>query len=149
MKKGSISKYKVLAALKEDINQGWVWVQDESVKLQPRSIVKITNKENRKSIFCECLVIDNNFTKSYNNQPRVHINDEPTIIMNEWYRSKLGGIKTQGVHNLCIESENNLFGHFRANFGHPQTIVRMSMWLGTIGVILGVIGLFLGITGKN
>lgn len=135
-----LKSYQVLAALKEDINQGWVWMQDESLKLQPRSIVKITNRENKKSIFCECLIIDKNFKNSYNGGRRVHIKAGSTLIMNEWYHSKLGKIETKKYHNLCIEPRNDVFGKYLANINHPQVIVRMAVWLGTIGVLLGIVG---------
>jgi len=64
----------VLTAMHADMNEGWVWLTESG--FVPRSIIKITNKANNKSVFCERLEIDDNFTKEYNQRPRVHI--DPT-----------------------------------------------------------------------
>ncbi len=55
--------YKVYAALKDDINSGWVWVG--GFDGTQRSIIKIKNEENGKSVYCEFLKIDENFKKQY------------------------------------------------------------------------------------
>ncbi len=44
---------KLFAALREDTQQGWIWLQDSN--LRARSIVKITNPANGKAIYCEAL----------------------------------------------------------------------------------------------
>ena len=43
-------------ALREDVQHGWVWLDDSSLRM--RSIIKIKNTENGKSIYCEALQID-------------------------------------------------------------------------------------------
>lgn len=53
--------YKIYAALMDDINSGWVWVGGFSG--EQRSIVKLKNKSNDRSVFCEALRIDKNFLK--------------------------------------------------------------------------------------
>ena len=40
-------EYRVLAALRDELNQGWVWVTNSG--LESRSVVKITNLKNEKS----------------------------------------------------------------------------------------------------
>jgi hypothetical protein len=44
---------KLFAALREDTQQGWVWLQDAS--LPARSVVKIKNPANGKVAYCESL----------------------------------------------------------------------------------------------
>lgn len=45
--------FTIFATLKEYAHEGWVCLHDPS--LQSREIVKITNPENGKSVFCEAL----------------------------------------------------------------------------------------------
>jgi len=132
-------EYNVLASLRDELNQGWVWVTNSG--LESRSVVKITNSRNNRSIFCECLEIEDNYIFAYNNPPRISINkDEPTITINSWYRKKLGGIETKTIHELEIRSANGWYGRLRANIGHPQVVVRMAVWLSLISLGLGVLG---------
>jgi hypothetical protein len=49
----------LFAALHEDSQQGWVWLQDSS--FPARSIIKITNQLNKKAVYCEALQFENNF----------------------------------------------------------------------------------------
>ncbi len=136
-------EYKVLASFRDELNQGWVWANQ--INLEPRSIVKIINLKNKKVIYCECLEIDNNYVSAYNHKPRAHINEnEKTITMNQWYRKRLGGIKTKHTYDLEIWEANGWYGSFRANIGHPQIIVRMATWLAIISVCLGVLSICMG-----
>lgn len=127
----------------KDMNQGSVWLTESG--FVPRSIVKITSKANNKSVYCERLEIDENFTKEYNQRPRVSIYPgEETAVINAWYRKRLGSIATKTSHDLQIVEANGWWGKFRANTGHPQVVVRLATWLAVISVALGVIGVGLG-----
>ena len=136
--------YKVLASTRLDMNKGWVWVTD---KVYPqRSVIQIKNNKNGQSIYCECLEIDKNFKKEYNQSPRIHIQDnQDTIIINAWYRERLGDIETKKIHDLKIKKVNNWWGKFRANIGHPQIIVRLATWLAIISIGLGLFSVILTI----
>ena len=70
--------YKILASLFEDMNEGWVWVSD--LDIPQRSIIKVTNKANKKSAYCEYLKIDENYTTRYNDSPRIFIDPSQKII---------------------------------------------------------------------
>ncbi|MDP2760949.1 MAG: hypothetical protein Q8O64_11200 [Sideroxyarcus sp.] len=134
---------KLFAALREDTQQGWVWLQDSS--LPARSIVKITNPANGNVVYCEVLQIDNNFLSAYNQSPRINIDNPNTaLVINGWYRASLGNLSTQSDVSLKIKSSNCWWGKFMACIGHPQVIVRVAAWLGAIGLILGIVGLVLG-----
>jgi hypothetical protein len=135
---------KLFAVQRDDVHQGWVWLQDAT--LPARSIVKITNPANGKSVYCEALQIDDNFLAKYNQPPRCFITEpKSALVMAEWFRARLGGIATQADVPLCIKAANNIWDHFRFCTGHPQVVVRLATWLGGIGLLLGVIGLLLGV----
>jgi hypothetical protein len=137
-------KYKVLAALYDELNQGWVWVTNSG--LESRAVVKITNKKNNKAVYCECLEIEDNYMSKYNNLPREHINKkEATIIINAWYRGRLGGLKTQTNHELEIRAANGWWGKLRACCQHPQVVVRIATRLAILSIILAVISIFLSL----
>jgi len=134
-------KYKVQAALREDLNEGWVWGPD--LKFEQRPIVKITNLVNKKTVYCEYLKIEDNYIENYNShKSTVKIKKGTKVItMNEWYRSKLGIPKTQERYDLEIQTENDWYRTIRASLQHPQVIVSIAMWLAIISVIWGFIGL--------
>lgn len=139
-------EYKVLAAMRDDLNQGWVWVTKPG--LDPRSVVKITNKNNGKSVYCESLEIDDNYLSTYNKAPRETIDHKvPTMTINSWYRRKLGGIATKANHELEVKSANGWYGKIRANLQHPQVVIRMGTWLAFISVLLGLLSLGLAVFG--
>jgi hypothetical protein len=135
---------KLFAALREDTQQGWVWLQDAS--LPARSVVKITNPENGKTVYCEALQIENNFLSAYNQSPRISITEpEASLVISGWYRAGLGDLSTQADVPLKIKPSNCWWGKFKACTDHPQIIVRVAVWLGAIGLILGIVGLVLGV----
>ena len=131
--------YTVYAALREDINTGWIWITNPAVA--SRSVVRVLNRENGKTVLCEALAIDANFLEIYNQSPRLSIPvGTNAVVLNDWYRKKLGSIPTQSSADLIISVEDNLCGRIRACTNHPQIVVRLATWLGVIGVILGVVG---------
>lgn len=134
---------RIFASLREDTQQGWVWLQDPS--FPPRSIVRIENRSNRKVVYCEALQIDDNFLAAYNQSPRFTIKaPQESLVIGGWYRALLGGVSTQSDTPLCIKSCNTCWGKFNACIYHPQTVVRVAAWLGLISVILGSLGVVLG-----
>lgn len=135
---------KIYAALREDAQQGWVWLQNSN--LPARSIIKITSPNNCKSIYCEALQIDENFLDYYNSNPKtIEIKDpQNALVISGWYRAALGDIPTKSEVNLCIRPCNCLWGKFKACTNHPQVVIRVAAWLGAIGLFLGLIGIVLG-----
>lgn len=135
--------YKIFAARLEDVHQGWVWLQSHT--LPPRSVVKITNTTNGKSVYVEALQIDDNFEKEYSREGsgRLKIEDAASsLVLSDWYRGGLGGLATKGAEApLLVRPANSLWGRLRACTGHPQIAVRLATWLGVIGVALGLISL--------
>ena len=134
---------KIFAALREDTQQGWVWLQDAN--LRPRSIVRIENLDNRMVVYCEALQIDKNFLSAYNKSPRLTITSpREALVINEWHRSALGCISTQSDVNLNVQPCNSWWGKFKACTDHPQAAIRVAAWLGLISVALGILGVILG-----
>lgn len=134
---------KLFAALREDTQQGWVWLQDPS--LPARSVVKIKSSDNGKTVYCESLQIDANFLSAYNKSPRITIsNPQDALVISGWYRAALGGLPTQSDVSLEIKPCNSWWGKFKACIHHPQTVVRVAAWLGLISVALGLLGAALG-----
>lgn len=136
--------FKVFASTVEEAQQGWVWL--ESSSLPPRSIVKLTNTALGKSVYCEALQIDENFISHYNKPHRINITSPASsIVMNGWYRSKLGNLAKQSIAQITVKPANDHWGRFMACTHHPQVVVRVAAWLGLISVTLGVIGVLLGV----
>ena len=134
----------MLASLRDELNQGWVWVTNAG--FDSRSVVKITNKGAKKTIYCECLEIDDNYTFAYNNPPRENIDkNKATITISAWYRKRLGGIDTKTNQELEIRVANGWLGKLLANLQHPQVVVRMATWLAIISVGLGALGVCLSL----
>lgn len=134
---------RVFASLHSDAQQGWVWLDQPD--LEPRSIVRIRNRASGESVFCEALQIDTNFLKTYNQAPRCSICDtRSAIVMNSWYRAKLGQLRTRSEADLHVEPAPHWLSKFKACTHHPQVIVRVAAWLGLISVLLGFIGVVLG-----
>lgn len=136
--------YLILAALYEELNQGWIWITNLDYK--PRSIVRIKSTKSKKKIYCECLQIDDNYINIYNKPSRKEIeNNIPTITMNEWYRKRLGITNTKYYYDLEIKPSNCLWGKLCANLQHPQIVVRMATVLALCSVGLGILSLILGL----
>lgn len=131
--------YKVLASMHTEMNEGWVWVSNENFR--PRSVIKIKHKNNKKSVYCEHLKIDDNFINIYNASIKEKINRiERTIVISQWYRGKLD-IDTKGRYDLQITPANCLWGRFRACTDHPQLVVRLSINLAILSVVLGILSI--------
>lgn len=134
-------KLTVFASLAEDINNGWVWFP-ESITPN-RVVVKVRNLGNGRSVYCEALPIGTNFILRYNRSDNtIGIkSSDSCIVLNEWYREKLGIQSTQSEHDFEITSADNPYGQFKASLSHPQIVVRLAMQLAFVGLVLGIIGL--------
>jgi hypothetical protein len=134
-------KYMIHAALRDDISEGWVWIDG----LPSRTIVRIINEENGKSVYCEALAIDDNFLRSYNCAGRVTIDKiAKTLVLSEWYRRTLGNVETQRQYDLSVSIRDNMCGQLLASLDHPQIVVRLAMRLAILSVSLGIVGVLLG-----
>ncbi|MFQ2665446.1 hypothetical protein ACK3ZL_20365 [Aeromonas caviae] len=138
--------YYVLASLAEDINSGWCWIKGSDVL--NRSLVEIKNKTNGKSIICEALSIDSNFENKYRDSISSKMNKKlldksNVVLMNAWYREKLGIDETQRNYDLQVSFVTKwcVGKQIKACTMHPQVAVRLSTWLGLVGIFVGTVSL--------
>ena len=90
----SVKTYLIYASLWDDKSEGNAWLKN---CLPRRCVIRVENHINKKVIYCVGLLIENNFLKRYNSSELTKKIDidacrskgEP-IVMNAWYRSKLG-----------------------------------------------------------
>jgi len=147
-----MKNYIIRAALHEEANEGWMWMDE----LPSRTLVKVTNRGNNRSVICQVRKFDENFLKKYNDRPTICIPIEskkrkPTIVMGQWYRDALGGFDTTDEDNnsrqAYLDVKNVLWislpwATLRAAAGHhPDTVVRLGTRLGVLGAYLGMLGL--------
>jgi hypothetical protein len=134
--------YKVYASLKNDTNEGRVWLNHSAIS--GRSVVGIRNNKNRKTIYCEALLIDENYVKDYNSgNTRKICNSEPIITINHWYRDRLGIEETNRDYDLTILPGSHILGHFLSCLKHPQIVARVATWMSIFSLLLGIIGFIL------
>lgn len=116
--------YRIVAALREDNNQGWIWAS--GLDLKRRSVARIENTAKRKAVYCEVRDID----EAYRNYYRECFHDTPidkgtpAAALSHWYRQKLGILSAGEDHALTISVENNLLGFVRSVLDHPQVLVK-------------------------
>lgn len=142
-----MTTYVVRAALHEEANAGWVWLEH----FPSRSLVKIKNGKTDQSVVCEVRRIDKNFLEKYNKAPRINIessNHHQSVAMSQWYRDALGIPTTTDANNktgtvdLSIEKcRFPVWADIRAACSHPDIVVRLGTRLGILGGVLGVVGL--------
>jgi hypothetical protein len=146
-----MTKYIIRAAMRDEANEGWVWMDGHP----SRTIVRITRDALKRSVICQTRQFDKNFLKSYNDkaserQPLVLGHD--TIVMSSWYRDALGGFETTdrddttGRVELNVESYNRWlpWAQLRAASHHPDMAVRLGTRLGALGLWLGLLSVALG-----
>lgn len=136
--------FKIYASLYEDITAGWVWIgKRECIQ---RAVIKIKNKTAGKSIYCEALEIDGNFINKYREKTGKLIDSqERALIINEWYRKRLGNLEPQKEYDLEIKYRIKLFGKIKAIMEHPQEAIRIASWLAFLSIVIGVLGLAMGL----
>ena len=142
----SVNNYITRVALAEDINNPFVWFSE--LPCNSREIVKITNKNTSKSIWCEVVKASGNFIERYNRNPRTNEikEDIPFIVLNEWYREKLGLNKNETANiEIKVSKMPLFFRQIQASYIHPDNTVRLAVDLAFVSVALGAIGLLLGI----
>jgi hypothetical protein len=152
----SSKKFYIQAALHDESSSGWIWASQPG--LLARSLVKITNKRNNKSIICEYREIDQYFAKTYNQASDEKgaeglQSDKKPIVISLWYRHALGIGSERIYEELSIDPVSSILSTIRAGSQHPDQMVRLATGLGMVGVWLGLdsiafslLSLFHGIT---
>lgn len=150
----------IRAALSEEANDGWVWVQMPGRSFAPRAVVRIDRRvqDRRFRIFVEARTIDDNFRKHYNKGSRriAVVEQRDTLVMAEWYRDALRIPRTTAPDDVTdtaglsvVTTRMFVWPSLRAACHHPALSVRLGTRLGIVGVCLGVVGLWLGLLGTD
>jgi hypothetical protein len=142
-------QYRILVSLTDDMDKSVAWVQNSDIV--ERCIGSIRNATSRRRVWLELRAVDANYRKNYGDRPvtvAIRVN-EPTLVLNEWYRRRLG-VDTNGQHDLDIKEFTGnlvmrLLRGFQIGFGHPDSNVRCATQAALIGLFLGGLGLVLGI----
>jgi hypothetical protein len=133
----------VHVAMHDETNEGWVWTRD----FNSRSIVRILNPANNKSVYCQVRKIDPNFCYQYNKKPRKFISEQNVLVISQWYRDALGitdeqrnagSVALRIVLMSCFPFL--LWASVRAAAHHPDITVRLGTRLGILGGWLGLVG---------
>lgn len=149
-------KIRVYKALFEERNGGFVWLR--SGQLNARSVVRITNQCNGRSLYCDALIVDNNMISRYNTasgkRRKISSNeDDDVIVIGYWYRDKLG-LDENAIRDLnfraCLRIEriDCWLYNICACLHHPDLNVRIATILGLVGVALGIMGVAIPIIPK-
>jgi hypothetical protein len=73
--------------------------------------VKITNVDEGVFVYCEAIPIGANFERRYNEANTIALeNVETSMVINEWYRTKLKVPMTQANVNLTFELAETAWG---------------------------------------
>jgi len=163
--------YKLLAALHEDTDKGWVWVLlDESEGFRSRSTVRISNGSY--SVNVEHRNFDENFVRQYDSSDdttsmffgitekdharqkdiarnavshRAHVDlnqVRDVMVISGWYRRALGDLKAGARYKLKISRPRfSLWADLRAACQHPEPGVRISTRIAILGAWLGAAAL--------
>jgi hypothetical protein len=147
------SAYLVRAAIAEDINAPYLWINP--LRYKSRDIVKVVNKESSKAVWCEVIKASDNFIERYNSNPRTKniSKDTPFLVANQWYRDRLGiskntwttiELRTPYLLSYFPSIVKTGILQLLASKSHPDYASRLAFSLALVSIVLGLIGLFLG-----
>lgn len=140
---------KIFAAMYEGLDSGHIWVPvgtiDNNGSLS-RRIAKVCFGE--KSIHFDVLEFDSGYRKRYcesgSGRLLISIETENIVVINDWYRRKLGigkNYKDSKIEvALDIRPNAAYFSGILACFDHPRVIAWIATWIGLLGATLGLIG---------
>jgi len=148
-----MNDYRVHHAHSDDMNEGWIWVKDESLietVRGRRSIAKVEYGD--RHIYCEIMYADQADIERFddyltNANVRNETSTQNLIFVNTWYSTLLGMPKLPGSLRVRIRPSHSLYAYCVSCFQHPQVVVVLGMVLGFIGAGLGVVGVGLGFIG--
>jgi hypothetical protein len=138
-----MDNFLILAALASEMKEGWVWLPLSAN--WSTDLVRITYHD--RSVICERRVVDANFRRLYEQTTRMSLSAvENFIVMNAWYRQRLGINDTQISLPLEIKEENGFWAsHVSVFREHPQAVVRTNILVAMVSIGLGILGLVLGL----
>src|SRR5262245_51502938 len=130
-------RFHIRAALHEESTNGWVWCHKQA-NIRPRTLVKIENLRNGRSVICEHREIDDYFLDTYNSRKANSVAplqlDGNPIVMSFWYRSALEIPAIGGYEDLKLSPAPKYLGALRAGAEHADPAVRLGTRLGMLGL---------------
>lgn len=128
-------EYKIYASLFSESRTGRAWNKEKFSS----NLIKITSNENNKSIIVSNRKIDTNFERKYNKDGRIHL-IESALVIDEFYRNKLGIVSTQEFKMLTIKPVGKwqIWHNLRYLYEHPDDVVRITFWLAMISIGLSI-----------
>lgn len=137
-------QYFIRATLSGESLEPWVWVNDNSIN----GFIRIENLNNGKTIRTYKRTIDRNFIKVYNEIRAInHLqfnSNEFSLIINEYYRNKLG-LETNQYANLLVKNEKWYNKIIQVHWGHPHPTVQYTNRVTIISFAAGILGIGLAI----
>jgi len=136
------TQYLIKASTIEDSMENWFWTNMDSIS----GTVKIINPLNKKSVIVFKRSIDENFINFYDSKKTIKIKDSkrPLIIINEYYRFKLG-IEKNKEYELEIKNASCFNKIFNSNWEHPNPTISLSYKIGLISFLLSITSIILGL----
>jgi len=145
-------KYTICAALEEEYDAGWVWL--ENPPFTSRTPIELRIPRTRWRTFCEARHIDQNFRDTYDAKPhtiKLKPVDGPPVdnplVISQWYRHALGGVSTSR-HREGQQTEIQIrklwfpgWRTLRVASHHPDMAVRIGLGMAMLGTWLAVVGL--------
>jgi hypothetical protein len=138
-----MDNFLILAALASEVKEGWVWLPLSAS--WSTDLVRITY--HNRSVITERRVVDANFRRFYEGETGAPLpTAENFLVMNAWYRQRLGINDTQIRLSLEVKEANSFWaGHVSVFWQHPQAVVRTNILVALVSIGLGILGLFLGL----
>ncbi|MFI5353201.1 MAG: hypothetical protein ACHQZS_09590 [Candidatus Binatales bacterium] len=149
-------QYVVHSALRDDMNEGWVWIRNSKHEKEldgKRRIVKLTARS--KSIFCEALYADDWYMEKWFARWKATSQeappaDENLAFISSWYRGRLGIIgnlpqRLTMTIEYSVEPRRPFWWQLYACLEHPQVVVLLATLLAVIGLGLGILALGLSV----
>jgi hypothetical protein len=135
--------FLILAALDSETKEGWVWLPLSS----KWTTDAVSIKHHDHSVICERRVVDKNFRRLYETETGATLpTDDNFIVINAWYRQRLGINDTKVKLPLEIREEPGLCAkHISVFWQHPNALVRTNILIALVSIGLGILGVVLGI----
>jgi hypothetical protein len=129
-------EYTIFPALHEEANLPWVWLC--SSELDSRQIVRVARTDPKRSITCQARIIDENFRAYYHRRTGNCIESADALVISDWYRRRLGDLKTGSRYRLAVRKDNWLLGRVRLYCFHPDRVVAMAFSLGVLSFLVSL-----------
>ncbi len=140
-------KFRVYPSKLEESKEGWVWIPP-NIEVNTE-FIEIRNPNNKKKIICEKRFLDDNYIRNHKTLQKVENCQNECIIMNEFYRNRLG-IRKYSETREYVELEIRevkcpITKYLIAPLHHPNSFVRISITIGIISLAIGLLSIILSL----